>query len=142
MATTFVHIGRQEPQYAVLAVTPADIAAGNTHTVQLPVNALLLDLTVDTTTAFNSGTTATLTAGDGTTTFASAVAISSAGRETVTGIGKFYPTGGTLTVTAAQTGTAATTGVSYVAAKYVIVGREQFTYGGLVGNDQGTSYVT
>lgn len=141
MATTFEHIGRQEPQYAVFAVTPADLSAGNTHTVRLPVNALLLDLTVDTTTAFNSGTTATLSGGDGTTTFVSAAAINSAGREAVTGLGKFYPSGGVLTFTVAQTGTAATVGASYVAVKYVIAGREQFSYGGLVGNDQGTSYV-
>lgn len=126
---------RQEAAYAVAQCGIANIGAGNGLSIQLPVNALLLDLTVDGVTAFNAGTTATLTVSDGTTTFASGVDMTSTGRKTVSNLGKFYPSGGTLAVTLAETGTAATAGSAFVCAKYVIAGREQYSYGTNVVGD-------
>lgn len=127
MAQT-INDARQEPQVAVADCGIGNIGAGNEQIIKLPVNALLLNLFVDTVTAFNSATTDTLTAGDGTTTFASAVDIKSVGRETVANVGKFYPSGGTLTIALAETGATATAGRAFVTAEYVVIGREQFSY--------------
>lgn len=112
-------------QYALTALADmgiANIGAGNEQHFKLPPNALLLNVFVDTATAFN-GTTNTLTVGDGTTTFASAVDVKTTGRETVSNVGKFYPSGGTVTVSMAQTGVA-TAGRAFAVVEYVIAGRE------------------
>lgn len=126
---------RQEPAYAIAQCGIGNIGAGNGLSVNLPVNALLLDIVADTTTAFNAGTTATLTAGDGTTTFINAASVAAAGRSQGTNIGKFYPSGGTIAISLAETGTAATAGQAFVSVKYVVVGREQYSYGTNVVGD-------
>jgi hypothetical protein len=123
MPTTIVE--RQWPLTAVADCRVANIGAGNGFEIKLPPNAMLLDLTVDTVAEFN-GTTNTLTVGDGTTTFANAVDVKTAGRETVANIGKFYPSGGTIAVTLAQTGTA-DAGRAIVRVGYVILGRSNET---------------
>lgn len=113
-------IDRQWP-LATFAVVGADnVGAGKGLEFTLPPGALLLRLAVQTTTAFN-GTTPTLTVGDGTTTFANGVDISSAGAETVTGVPKFYPTGGKVSITAAGTGVSS--GEAIVVAEYVVKNR-------------------
>lgn len=126
---------RQEAAYAVAQCGIANIGAGNGLSVQLPVNALLLDIVADTTTAFNAGTTATLTVGDGTTTFINAASVAAAGRSQGANIGKFYPSGGTISISLAETGAAATAGQAFVSVKYVVVGREQYSYGTNVVGD-------
>jgi hypothetical protein len=120
---------RQEAAYAVAQCGIANIGAGNGLQIQLPVNALLLDIVADTTTAVNAGTTATLTAGDGTETFINAASVAAVGRAQGANIGQFYPSGGTISITLAETGTAATAGNVFVSAKYLVVGREQYSFG-------------
>lgn len=114
---------RQYPLAAIASAGPANMGDGNGVDITIPHKALLLRVLVVTATAFNSGTTATLTMGDGTTTFANAVDITSAGSETVANAPKYYPTGGKLSVTLAQTGTAATAGKALVVAEYLIEDR-------------------
>lgn len=116
-----------ERQYALFAVADVGIAnmgAGNEVVIPLPPNAMLVNLTVDTVTAFNSATTTTINVGDGTTTFVSVEDAKSAGRETADAVSKFYPSGGDLTVALAETGAAATLGRAIVVATYIIVGRQ------------------
>lgn len=127
--TQYTNDARQEPQYAVADCGIANMGAGNEQLIDLPVNALLLDVTADVGTAFNAGTTATATVSDGTTTFVNAASVAATGRQQGTNLGKFYPSGGKLTISLAQTGAAATAGRAFVSAKYIVVGREQFTYG-------------
>lgn len=114
---------RQYPLAAHAKVGVANIGAGNGATITIPSGAMLLRLAVITTTAFNAGTTSTLSVGDGTTVFANAVDVATAGVETVTGAPKFYPTGGVLSITLATTGTAATAGAAHIVAEYVVYGR-------------------
>lgn len=109
-------IDRQWPLAAMANVGAGNVGTGNGLELTLPPGALLLRLAVVTTVAFD-GTTPTLTVGDGTTTFANAVDVTSTGAETVTGTPKFYPTGGKLSITAA--GTTVTKGAAYVVAEYV-----------------------
>lgn len=112
-------IDRQWPLSAMVQVGTANLGAGNGLELVLPPGALLLRLGVFTATAFN-GTTPTLTAGDGTTTFANAVDIATVGAETVAGVPKFYPTGGKITVTGAGD---STSGLAFVTAEYVVKDR-------------------
>ena len=120
---------RQFPLAVLVDCGVADVGAGNENTVAIPPNALVTEITADIVVAFNSATTDTMTIGDGTTTFASAVSTHTVGRETVTGIGKFYPTGGTITIGQAQTGAAPTTGRVLVSVKYLVVGRASEPFG-------------
>lgn len=112
-----------------LGVEDIGASAANKKIVKLPQGAILTSLALLTVTAFNSGTTTTATIGDGTTTFANAVDVKSTGSETVTGVPKFYPAGGTLEFTLAQTGTAATTGRALAVVDYVITGGGDEIYG-------------
>lgn len=127
-SNTPIITARQEPAYAIAQCGPAQVGAGNGLTIPLPVNALLLDVTLDVTTAFNAGTTSTVTASDGTNTFLAAVSGQTAGRSQGAAVGKFYPSGANIAITLAATGAAPTAGVAFVAVKYVIVGREQYSY--------------
>ena len=114
-------IDRQYPLVGLVDCGIANIGAGNGFDIALVPNALLLDIVVLTVTAFD-GTTNTATVSDGTTTFANAVDVKSTGSETVSNTPKFYPSGGTLSVTLAQTGTA-TVGRVMVMARYVVLNR-------------------
>lgn len=110
------NIDRTYPFVAVAAMTPQAQGAGKGIKFTIPQGALLLRLAAQVSTAFD-GTTPTLTAGDGTTTFVNAVDISSLGAKTVANAPKFYPNGGTLTVTAAG---ASTVGAAFVIAEYIL----------------------
>ena len=101
---------------AVLGI--AQIGAGNEVTFGLRPGTHLLRLMVHTVTAFD-GTTNTATVGDGTTVFANAVDVKTTGSETVANAPKYYPSGGTLTVSLAQTGTA-TVGEVVVVYEYLL----------------------
>lgn len=114
---------RQYPLTALTVVTPENMGDGNEITVAIPGGALV---TVDAalcTTAFNSGTTATLTVADGTTTFVNAQSIATTGAKTIAVSQKYYPTPATITVSAAQTGDDATVGEALVSISYVIKNR-------------------
>lgn len=112
---------RGKAQTIVADLGPANSGAGNGITAKLPRGSVLLRITLLTVTAFNS-TTNTATVSDGTTTFANAVDIASAGSETVANVPKFYPDGGTLSATLASTGTAPTAGRTVLVAEYVQLG--------------------
>ena len=115
-------IDRQWPLAALTALTPANVGAGLGYDVVLPPGALLLRVAVQTVTAFN-GTTPTATVTDGTTVFANAVDLTSAGTETVANAPKFYPTGGKVSINAANAGGTTTAGLAYVVVEYVIKDR-------------------
>jgi hypothetical protein len=123
MAQTKI-VERQYPLFAVADVGIGGIGAGNEYVIALPPNAMLVNLTVDVVTAFNSATTTTISVGDGTTTFVSAEDAKTAGRETADSVSKFYPSGGELSVSMAETGATATAGRAVVVATYLIVGRQ------------------
>ncbi len=101
---------------AVLGI--ANIGAGNEVTFGIRPGTHLLRVMVHTVTAFD-GTTNTATVGDGTTVFANAVDVKTTGSETVANAPKYYPSGGTLTVSLAQTGTA-TVGEVVVVYEYLL----------------------
>lgn len=101
---------------AVLGI--ANIGAGNEVTFGIRPGTHLLRVMVHTVTAFD-GTTNTATVGDGTTVFANAVDVKTAGSETVANAPKYYPSGDTLTVSLAQTGTA-TVGEVVVVYEYIL----------------------
>jgi hypothetical protein len=96
-------------QKAVTVVTPlltiANIGAGNGYDIPIPPDTYVSEIYLDTLTAFD-GTTNTGTVSDGTTTFVNAQDLKSTGRETDAVPGKYYPNGGTISITLAQTGTA------------------------------------
>lgn len=112
-------IDRTYPMGQAAAMGIANIGADNGVSFAVPMGAIVVRVVALTTTAFNSGTTATVTVGDGTTTFVNAQDLLSAGSETVANTPKLYPTGGTITATLAETGTAATAGAVYVYVEYV-----------------------
>lgn len=120
-------IDRQYPLIAMAKLGLATVGAANAVTMSVPVGALVTDIRVFTVTAFNTGGagTATATVTDGTTVFANAVDVKTAGAETVANAPKFYPTGGTFTATITETvaTTAATAGEVYVTVEYVIDAR-------------------
>lgn len=101
---------------AVLGI--ANIGAGNEVTFGIRPGTHLLRVLVHTVTAFD-GTTNTATVGDGTTVFANAVDVKTTGSETVANAPQYYPSGGTLTVSLAQTGTA-TVGEVVVVYEYLL----------------------
>ena len=122
MTTAFIE--RQWPLDAgPISLGIANLGTGNGVTITLPPKSYLKSISGTIVTAFNSGTTATATVSDGTTTFVNAGSIAATGQLTVANLPKYYPSGGTITVSAAQTGTNATTGQLIVTASYTILGR-------------------
>lgn len=111
---------RQEKKYAFFSMGVANIGAGNEVDVAIPRGALVDEIAVVGDEAFN-GTTNTLTVTDGTTVFANAVDVATTGSKTVANTPKFYPDGGTITASMAQTG-AATEGRAVVKVGYLQLG--------------------
>ncbi len=124
--TTSVY-ARQFPLLALADLGSANAGTGLGLTIALPVNAFLLDVSAHVVTAFN-GTTNTVTASDGTITFISAEDAKQVAGTDVTvdnsGKGTFYPSGGTITFSVAQTGDNTTAGRIIGQVQYVIVGRQ------------------
>ena len=113
----------------VLSAITTTIAFSNTAAVSigtLPANAQIVDINIDTTTAFNATTTNTVTVGKTGTAaaFATATSVTSLGRASVatTGVYSAWADTGSAeldaTVTFSQTGTAATTGAARVTIVY------------------------
>ena len=124
MATT----SKIERQYALAVdvdLGVANMGSGNGITVKLPPGAYMIDIKAHIVTAFNSATTATVSASDGTTTFISAEdAKAAALTNVVVDVPrKFFPSGGTITFSLAETGATATAGRIIGLVEYVILGR-------------------
>lgn len=111
-------------QFKQVALSPlvgiANIGAGNEVAFNVRPGTLVLSAFVQTVVAFD-GTTNTASLGDGTTVFANAVDVKTIGAETVANVPKYYPTGGTITLSLAQTG-AATVGQLLAGFEYVLLG--------------------
>jgi hypothetical protein len=105
----------------------ADLGIENIATdITIPIlpGTLLMGVVGFIVTAFNSATTTTLTVSDGTTTFLSAVdAKAAANTRYDATVCKFYPTGGTLTISMAETGAAATAGRAIVVPEFLNLNR-------------------
>lgn len=121
MATTVYE--RQAPEFAVCDLRIANIGTGNGYTINVPPGAIVTSVGLITDTAFNSATTTTATISDGTTTFVSAQDVKTTGIETVAVAAKFYPNGGTITVSLAETGATATAGRAVAYVGMVCLGR-------------------
>lgn len=113
----------------VLSAITTTIAFSDTAAVSigtLPANAQIVNINIDTTTAFNAGTTNTVTVGKTGTAaaFVTATSVTSLGRASVatTGVYSAWADTGSAeldaTVTFSQTGTAATTGAARVTIVY------------------------
>ena len=114
-------VERQYPLIATAIVTKANIGAGNEVLLKIPAGAYVMGVQAFTTVAFD-GTTNTITLGDGATTFVSAQDVKTLGLETAAVANKYYPTGGTITVSLAQTGTA-TVGQAIALVEYIVPGK-------------------
>jgi hypothetical protein len=113
----------------VLSAITTTIAFSDTAAVSigtLPANAQIVDINIDTTTAFNATTTNTVTVGKTGTAaaFVTTTSVTSPGRASVatTGVYSAWADTGSAeldaTVTFSQTGTAATTGAARVTIVY------------------------
>jgi len=97
--------------------TLGDSDLGNTKQAAVEPGTIITGGGIDITTVFN-GTTPTLTVTDGTTVFFNAKDATAAGYTAITtGLGKFYPNGGTISVSNGGTGT--TSGQAFFIAQYV-----------------------
>lgn len=113
---------RQEVLSAMVDLGTANIGTGKGYTAVIPRGALIISAGLYTVTAFDSGTTATGTITDGTTALVSAQDVKSTGIETVAVAQKFYPDGGTITFSLAETGTTATAGRAIGYVNYIQLG--------------------
>jgi hypothetical protein len=113
----------------VLSAITTTIAYTNASAVSigtLPVNAQIIDINIDVTTAFDAGTTNTVTVGNTGTAaaYVAATSVGSTGRARVATTGVYSAWAGTgsaeldATVTFSQTGTAATAGAARVTIVY------------------------
>ncbi len=105
------------------------IGTDNGATLKLPQGTVLLAAKVITATAFDSGTTATITVSDGTTSLIDSADLTTAGTVNATIATPLYPQGATITVSLAQTGTDATAGRALVLLEYVQLGVGTEVYG-------------
>jgi uncharacterized membrane protein len=113
----------------VLSAITTTVAYTNSSAVEigtLPANAQIVDINIDVTTAFNAGTTNTMTIGKtgSAAAFVTSTSVGSAGRASVASTGVYSAwadTGSsevTATATFAQTGTAASAGAARVTIVY------------------------
>lgn len=127
---------RQKVLAVVAELGIENIGAGKGVTGKLPQGAVIVGVLPLVTTAFNTaGTTpaATITVSDGTTTFVNAQSVLAIGAKTVAVSSKHYPTGGTVTVSLAESAASglvpATAGKVVVAIQYVQLGAGGDIYG-------------
>ena len=115
-------IDRQKTLNIVVELDIDRMGAGNEYVAKLPQGAVVLAVVLITDTAFDSVTTATATITDGTTVFANGVDVKSTGTEVTANAPKYYPIGGELTFSLAETGAAATLGHAIAIVSYVQLG--------------------
>lgn len=120
---------RQQPRTAVATLTPTEMGALNGVVAKLPMGALVVDVGLVTAQEFNSATTATGTIGDGTTSFVAGQDVKVAGTADAAVRSKYYPSGGEITFSLAQTGAAATAGRAIGYVTYLVVGAGDEIYG-------------
>lgn len=122
--TVSTYLERQYPLVAVADLRIANIGTGNGIAVKVPVGALVT-VKAHVVTAFDSATTTTISASDGTSTHISAKDAKAAALTNVTVDipTKFYPSGGTITFTMAETGATATVGRILATVEYVVLNR-------------------
>ena len=113
---------RQAPKTAMAVLGISNIGTGNGVEFVVPPGSHVYGINAYVSTQFN-GTTNTISASDGTTTFISAEDVKTAGVIAVDVAQKYFPNGGTIGVTLAQTG-AATAGVVSVVLSYAINGAD------------------
>lgn len=100
--------------------------------IQLPAGAVIVGGSAFVTTAFDAGTTATLTVGDADDKdryTSAALDVSAEGAEALGPTGYAMPVEGDLLVTYASTGSAATEGELRLVIQYIVLGRTEFTQG-------------
>lgn len=112
---------RQSIKYVMVDLGIANIGTGNGYTAVVPRGAQIVDVGLNTVTAFNNTGTGVVTAtiGDGTNTYVNAVDVKTAGVETAALSSAFLANGGTVTFSLTETvvgGTASTAGraIGYV----------------------------
>lgn len=121
---------RQSVLAIVVELTPKNSGAANSVKAKLPKGALVINVDLHTAVAFNTGggtPVATGSIGDGTTTFVNAQSLTSTGDETVAVEKKFYPNGGEIEFSVAESAASglvpATAGLAVGLVEYVQVGR-------------------
>ena len=121
--------GRQYPLVAEVDFTFADLATGVVYpAIDIPANAVVVGGELVVTTAFNSGTSAVIEAGDGVVAdryLPTPVDLKTAGRTALTLTGYRYTAPDTIDVMATLAGTAATAGAGTLRVQYVIKDRAQ-----------------
>lgn len=98
---------RTKTKYAMVDLGIGNIGTGNGITAKVPRGSVLVAAGVTVAEAFNSGGTtpvATVNVGDGTTDFVAAQDAKTAGTKTVANLGKFYPAGGEILFSLAESG--------------------------------------
>jgi hypothetical protein len=122
--TVTVNSTRARKLTASALVGIANIGSGNGVSFAVPAGAFA-EVGAHIVTAFNSATTTTISASDGTSTFISAEDAKAAALTNVTVDipRKYFPSGGTITFSLAETGDAATLGSAVVWVEYEVVGR-------------------
>ncbi len=111
---------------SAITTTVAYTDASAVTIATIPANSQIVDINIDVTTAFNAGTTNTVTVGKSgsAAAFVTATSVGSAGRASVASTGVYSAWADTgssdvsATVTFAQTGTAATAGAARVTIVY------------------------
>ncbi|EIK96055.1 hypothetical protein PMM47T1_13885 [Pseudomonas sp. M47T1] len=119
----YFHYEHQWPLVGYNEMLAADFAdAATQKIIVLPEGALVTRAFVLVTTAYNSGTTATLSVGDGADAdrYGSAIDLATVGIKELTPSGFITTAAGAVTATFAQTGTAATAGAARVYVEYVV----------------------
>lgn len=119
------NVSRQASLFAFVDLGVANMGAGNGISVLLPAGAQMVNIAAHVVTPFNSATTATVSASDGTTTFISAEDAKAAALTNVTVDvpKKFFPSGGTVTFSLAETGATATAGRIVGWVEYIVANR-------------------
>lgn len=126
---TTLSVERQYPIVAIEEVDYDELPTGQTiNLIKLPVNAIVLNVGAFVDAATNSGNTSVIDIGDGETSdlYVTDLNTQVAGEsETIdlTEVGKKYPSGGFITATRTETGTAATAGKIRMFASYVVLNR-------------------
>lgn len=126
--------GRQEVVASVQDIAFGDMTVTATAypAVELPIGAIVVGGDIVVTTAFNTGTTATIVFGDATTAnrYANNVDLKTAARTALTLTGHTHDsTTPTLRVTPTLAGAAATAGAARITVLYVVKGRAAFSQG-------------
>lgn len=127
----FKNDGRQAPAVAVVKFSLADFENGALDVVELPGNAIVTGGFISVTTAFNAGTTATVKLGDADDDdrYGAGLDVSAVGKVDLVPTGHVNPRIGDLTLTYAETGTAATDGEAILVLEYIEIGKTEFTQG-------------